>query len=153
MEVLVDRKYKKDKYSIGYCYVNGQQFSNTMEDRDRGLTQSMSEKAIASKKIYGQTAIPTGRYEMRLSYSPKFASRAWAKKYNGMIPEIMDVPGYSGIRIHPGSTAADTLGCILLGKNTKKGMVTSSQDTFHEFMQKHFLPALKRGERVFITIK
>lgn len=143
MKILVDRKWKKENYTIGIIYVDGKQFCNTLEDKDRGLTSSMSLAEIKSKKVYGQTAIPTGTYKVIMSYSQKF------KKY---LPEILDVKGYAGIRIHSGNVAADSLGCLLLGKNTQKGMVTNSRaycSTFNSMLN----DAISRGEKVTIEIK
>ena len=143
MKILVDRKWKKENYTIGIIYVNGKQFCNTLEDKDRGLTSSMSLAEIKSKKVYGQTAIPTGTYKVIMSYSQKF------KKY---LPEILDVKGYAGIRIHSGNVAADSLGCVLLGKNTQKGMVTNSRaycSTFNSMLN----DAISHGEEVTIEIK
>ena len=50
MEIKVDRKWKKEKYTIGRLYIDGEFICNTIEDTDRGLTQSMSEEEIKSKK-------------------------------------------------------------------------------------------------------
>jgi hypothetical protein len=75
MKIKVDRKYKKDTYTIGNLYVDGKWFCNTLEDRDRGLKQTDSLATIQSKKIYGETAIPTGKYRITLDVvSPKYSS-------------------------------------------------------------------------------
>lgn len=136
MELLLKRIAKKQDYTIGKLYINGQFFSNTLEDKDRGLTSSMTEDEISKIKVYGKTAIPTGTYKINMNVvSPKFKNRAWARPYNGKIPRLLNVPGFDGVLIHPGNTSEDSLGCVLVGKNTVKGMVTQSQDTFHELMK------------------
>jgi hypothetical protein len=58
-------------------------------------------------KVQDETAIPAGSYKMRISKSPKFGR---------LLPEILDVPGFSGIRIHKGNTAADSSGCLIIGR-------------------------------------
>lgn len=136
MELLLKRIAKKQDYTIGNLYINGQWFSNTLEDTDRGLTSSMTEDEISKIKVYGKTAIPTGTYKINMNVvSPKFKNRAWARPYNGKIPRLLNVPGFDGVLIHPGNTSENSLGCVLVGKNTIKGMVTQSQDTFHELME------------------
>ena len=87
----------------------------------------MSEKDILSKKIYGETAIPTGIYKINITYSNKFGKRSWAIRFGGKLPLIEDVKGFEGIRIHPGNTNKDTLGCILVGCNKKVGELINSQ--------------------------
>ena len=71
-------------------------FCNTLEDPDRGLDSKMTEPEILSKKIYGETAIPTGTYKLVIDYSNRFKKR---------MPHILNVPGYDGIRLHTGNTA------------------------------------------------
>lgn len=153
MELLLNRKWKKDTYTIGKLYVNEVEFSDTLEDKDRGLASTMSHSEIMQRKVYGETAIPTGTYEVRMSYSSKFASRAWGRRYKGEVPEVLDVIGYSGVRIHPGNTSKDTLGCILLGKNSIKGMVTQSTSYYYKLLDSYLLPAIKKGEKITLTIK
>lgn len=153
MELLVDRKYKKVAYTIGILYVNGKYFSETIEDRDRGLTSGMSETEIKSRKVYGLTAIPTGIYSIKMTYSPKFASKPWAKTQKGKVIQIMNVRGFSGVRIHPGNSAEDTLGCILVGRNLEKGKVLQSAEYYNKLVNDYIVPALSRGEEVRITIK
>ena len=76
MILKVNRKYKKDTYTIGNLYIDGEWFSNTMEDKDRGLSDIMSEGEINSIKVYGETAIPTGKYIIDMdTISPKFRHR------------------------------------------------------------------------------
>ena len=80
IKILVKRIAKKPNYTIGKLFINGVFFANTLENTDRGLTQSMSEDEIKKKKIYGQTAIPTGTYKVDMNtISPKFKNRSWAK--------------------------------------------------------------------------
>ena len=153
MELLVERAWPKATYTIGKFYVDGVRFGESMEDKDRGLLQTMSKDEIAKLKVYGETAIPKGRYEVRMTYSNKFAGKAWAKPTKGLVPELIGVPGYSGVRLHPGSTAEDTLGCILVGKNTKKGMITSSQATYRNLVDNYIVPAISKGDKVYITIR
>lgn len=153
MELLVDRKWKENDYTIGKLYVNGKEFSDTLEDRDRGLKSYMTHCEIANMKVYGQTAIPTGTYEIQMTHSSKFANRTWGKKYGGKVPQLMSVKGYKGVRIHPLNTAKDTLGCIGVGKNTSKGMITNSTAYYYRLLDNYILPALKRKEKILITIK
>ena len=153
MKLKVDRKWKADTYTISAFFINGVRFYETVEDKDRGLSSGMSLADINSKKVYGETAIPTGTYKVILSVSNKFKTRAWAKKYGGLVPELVNVPGFSGVRIHPGNTAADSLGCILPGENKIKGGVTNSTKRYYELMDKYIVPAWSRKEEITITIK
>lgn len=153
MRLTLDRKWKKSTYSVGILYVDGVRFCETIEDRDRGLKQSDAPDWIRAKKVAGETAIPTGTYRVRLDIvSPKYAGVKWYKDFcGGRMPRLMDVPGFDGILIHPGNTALDSWGCILPGKNTKVGQVTSSRDTFSALYKK-MLAAAKKGEEITITI-
>ena len=152
LELKIERRYFKHTYCIGRFFVDGMEFSDVLEDKDRGLSQDMSTVAIYKKKVYGQTAIPTGRYEVRLSVSPKFANREWGKRYGGLVPEILNVPGFDGIRIHPGSNSASTSGCPLVGENRIVGALVNSQRAYYDLMDYYLLPAHQRGQKMFITI-
>ena len=154
MKILVDRKWKKDTYTIGNLYVNGKLFCNTLEDKDRGLKQTDSLAYIKSKKIYGETAIPTGKYVVTLNVtSPKYSAVKWYWNLcKGLMPRLLNVPGFDGILIHPGNTALDSYGCILVGKNTGKGKITQSKDTFAK-LYKELKAAADKGETIEIEIK
>ena len=154
MELLVKRVARRDEYTIGRLYINGVKFSETLEDCDRGLTQDMPLEEIKAKKVYGKTAIPTGTYEIDMNtISPKFQARSWAKPYGGKLPRLLNVPGYEGILIHPFNSAAESLGCIGVGNNSIKGMITDSSRTFMSLMSKYLLPAKVRGEKITISIE
>lgn len=154
MNIRVERKWPKAKYTIGRFYVDGKLICNSLEDTDRGLLSSMSLNYIKTKKVQDETAIPKGTYEVDMfTVSPKFKNRPWAKRYNGIVPRLKGVPGFSGVLIHPGNTAADSTGCILCGKNTAVGKITESQATFYKLMDEYLIPASKRGEKITITIE
>lgn len=123
MKLKLVRKYRKETYTIGKLYVDGVYFCDTIEDKDRGLDDAMGLAEIMIKKRYGETAIPYGTYKVEITYSPK---------YKKLMPEIKNVKGFSGIRIHSGNTAKDTLGCLIIGKNTQVGMVTESRKTYNK---------------------
>lgn len=139
MNIKIIRTAKKNDYTIGHLYINGDYMCDTLEDKDRGLKQTDNIAYIKAKKIFGQTAIPTGIYKVTITYSPKF------KKY---LPLINDVKGFTGIRIHSGNTANDTEGCILVGRNDYKAMVTHSKETLQELMD-----IINCGEDITITIE
>lgn len=154
MELKVKRKAFDKSYTIGDLYIDGNFFSNTIEDFDRGLTQDMPLEEIQAKKVYGKTAIPKGTYEIDMNtVSPKFKDRSWAKPYGGKLPRLIGVKGFEGVLLHVGNTASDSSGCLLVGKNSIKGMVTDSTRTFHTLMSKYLLPAKVQGERITITIE
>ena len=135
MEIKVRRIARRQGYTIGRLYVDGQYFCDTLEDADRGLRQDMPSEKIKKLKVYCQTAIPTGRYPVTLGVvSPRFKDRAWARPYGGKVPRLLNVPGFDGVLIHVGNDASDTSGCILVGRNTVVGKVTDSTATFHALM-------------------
>lgn len=149
MKLLLKRIAKMEKYTIGKLYVDGEYFADTLEDTDRNLTSTMSKDEIVKVKVYGKTAIPTGTYVVDMNtVSPKFGKRSWAQPYEGKVPRLQDVPGYEGVLIHPGNTADDTSGCILVGRNKVKGQVVESQNTFHSLMN-----ILKGDNDITITIE
>lgn len=143
MKILVDRFYKGKDYTVGRLYIDGKYICNTMEDKDRGLTQDMPLDEIKKKKVYGKTAIPTGTYNVVVNNSPKF-------KRN--LPRLQNVPGYDGILIHRGNTHNDSAGCLLCGENKVVGKVINS--TKYEVMITQLLTqAQNRNESITITIK
>lgn len=154
MELLLDRKWKKDKYTIGRLYVDGEFFCNTLEDTDRGLTSDMDIGKIKSIKIQDKTAIPTGAYLIDMdTVSPSFGKKAFYMKIClGKVPRLKDVPGFSGILIHTGNKPEDTSGCILVGMNKATGQVLDSQATFINLYSK-LEAAHKNNETIRITIK
>lgn len=154
MEIVVERKWPKSAYTIGRLYVEDELFANTLEDKDRGLWIYDSLERIKDVKVYGETAIPKGRYKVDMDVlSPKYSQIAWYKRVTkGYMPRLRNVPGFEGILIHPGNGPEDTLGCLLVGKNTVKGRLTQSRDTF-EKLYKLMKAAHDRGEHIYITIK
>ncbi len=139
MEILVKRLYRKSEYTIGAMYIDGVYFCDTVEDTDRGLTQTMTSQQIAVKKVYGKTAIPTGRYRVTLTYSNKFKR---------VLPLVNDVIGFLGIRMHNGVNADSSLGCIIVGENKIKGGVINSRATMERLVAK-----LRGQTEIYITIE
>lgn len=94
-------------------------------------------------KVAGQTAIPAGTYQVVNTYSPRF------KKY---LPLLLNVPGYAGIRIHSGNTAADTEGCLLPGRTLLQDGtgVGESRLAFEALFAK--IKASEEHERIYLTI-
>lgn len=153
MELKLIRKTKTDTYTIGELYINNNLFCSTLEDTDRGLLDSMSLDEIKSKKVYGQTAIPKGTYNITLDVvSPKFKDRSWAKFCEGKLPRLINVKGYEGVLIHVGNRAEDTLGCILVGQNATSGFVNNSTDTFKK-LYSLLQDSKNKGEKLTIKIE
>lgn len=156
MKLTLKRLYLKDSYTIGKLYINDIFFCDTLEDKDRGLTQDMSISEIDKIKVYGETAIPIGTYDMTMSIkSPKFSNfkrYKWAKICDGYIPRLLNVPGFDGILIHVANKATDILGCIAIGENKAKGQVLNSTITFNKLIP-ILKEAFKNNEDVKITIE
>lgn len=115
MKLLLERIAYKETYTIGKLYIDGVYECDTLEDK------------VRDKKIKGITAIPAGTYKIDITYSNRF------KK---IMPLLLDVPGFEGIRIHSGNTSEDTSGCILVGQNKEKGKLINSRMVYEMFMKK-----------------
>ena len=155
MKLLLERKCKKETYSIGKLSINGKLFCETCEDKDRHLDQKMLLSKIKEVKIAAITAIPTGTYNVRMDIiSPKYSLKPWFVKncHGARMPRLENVPGWSGVLIHPGNTAKDSEGCILVGKNDVVGMVTDSKNTFLKLYNKLY-EAYKKGEKIELIIR
>lgn len=136
MKLTLKRIALRPTYTIGKLYIDDVYFCDTIEDTIRDINKN-GKFDNGEKKVYSKTAIPYGTYEITTSIvSPRFKDRVWAKPYGGKIPRLINVPSFDGVLIHPGSSADDTSGCLLVGKNTIVGRLTDSQKTFHALMKK-----------------
>lgn len=141
MELTLKRTQKLEEKTIGELYIDGVKYCDTLEDKARF---TWSGNSLIGTKIFGKTAIPTGRYRVVMAYSNRFKKS---------LPLLLAVPQYTGILIHGGNTEADTEGCILLGKLDPKKQVIYGAKTLgilSKFIEK-IEPACKKG-KVFITI-
>lgn len=145
MKLLVKRKPSEAGATLGELFINGTKFCHTLEDEDRFLEADANNdgKADLDKKIYAKTAIPRGIYEVIITHSNRFKRE---------LPLLVGVPGFEGIRIHPGNTSANTEGCILVGgAPTSKNFIPNSRATFNVLMEK-LERAYERGERIAIEV-
>jgi hypothetical protein len=135
MELTLNRIFLGSSATIGELLINDKHLCDTLEDRVRP----------EGEKVYGKTAIPEGTYEVKLTHSPRF------KK---ILPEILNVPNFSGIRIHTGNSSKDTEGCILVGTwdGEKEDWVGSSKIAFDKLMSL-LEEATNNKEKVTITVK
>lgn len=155
MELILKRIALRNEYTIGKLYVNGEYVCDTIEDTVRDLDKD-GKFANGEVKIPGKTAIPYGRYEITMKVkSPKysnFTKYSWAKKYDGYLPRLLNVPHFDGVLIHVGNSALDSEACVLVGENKVVGKVINSVNTFRRLMDDYLVPAKKRNEKIAITI-
>lgn len=123
--------------TIGRLYLDNAFFCYTLEDTDRFLEKE------PGAKIYGKTAIPRGTYQVIIDFSNRF------KK---LMPRVLDVPGFSGIRIHSGNTAEDTDGCVLVGVAVGKDKLFNSRAAYEKLMLR-MEEALDRGDSIELEVK
>lgn len=157
MEIVLKRLYKKDDYTIGKLYLNGEYFCDTLEDKVRDLNRDGDLNDDGEGKVYGKTAIPYGRYEVTLDVvSPKFSKYGFYKDVcGGKLPRLLNVKHFEGILIHvaDGYKGADLLeGCIGVGRNLIKGGLLYGKETFAKLYQK-LEKADSNNENIWITIE
>ena len=135
MKIEVNRIFKASNYTIGELSVNNNYVCDTLEDKVR----------VDGEKVYAETAIPTGAYTLVLSYSNRF------KK---VMPEILNVPNFSGIRIHCGNSSKDTEGCLLVGKwdGKTENWISDSKNSYNK-LYPLLEEAFNKKENITITIK
>ena len=121
MKLKLIRDTFTENTTIGKLYVDGVYFCETLEDKDRGLDQKLSTAINTALKVYGETCIPYGTYNVIVTPSVRLKRT---------LPLLINVEGFQGIRIHKGNSKKDTLGCIILG--TTRGKDAVYQSTFQE---------------------
>jgi hypothetical protein len=130
------------KSTSGKLFLNEEFQCHTLEDVDRSLRSDMSLEEIQKIKVYGETAIPTGIYRVDIDMSSRF---------HRLLPHILDVKGFEGVRIHPGNKPEDTEGCILVGTISDQNAVLHSRDAFSELFPK-LLDAVSKGDDITLNI-
>ena len=144
MNIYLYRIAKKLTYTIGRMYFADCK-TDSLEDPVRELLDINGDGDFNDEgegKIYGQTAIPAGRYEIKMAMS---------KNFNRLMPYLQDVPGFSYVMIHAGQDERDTSGCILIGENQKPGKLLNSR-AWSDLLNAKLLEAEARGERNYIEI-
>ena len=131
MKLLLERQHGTKEYTMGTLKIDGVLFCDTIEDEER------------KEKIYAKTAIPLGKYRIIINRSNRFKRT---------LPLLVNVPNFEGIRIHAGNTAANTEGCILVGRWLSRGYITKSKDTF-EALFKKLNDAFQHDQDIWIEIK
>lgn len=144
MEIVIVRPMplKTASVSLGEMYIDGKKFSYTLEDKDRELTSKDTLSIIKKIKVLKKTAIPLGTYEIAMTYSVRF------KK---VLPLLLNIPGFTGIRIHNGVTEHHTEGCILVGYNKKSNIEIANSKQASKDLTAMLLKAIKK-EKIFCTI-
>ena len=163
MELVLTRIAKRKAYTIGRLsilkeeneeyrtYTREEYFCDTLEPTVLELKTTVSKESVLRSPAKAESlkpfAIPEGRYAVVITWSPKF--KMW-------LPVLLGGPDFNrlfkGIRIHMGNTAADTAGCILVGRNQLVGQLLESRKWLYELKQK-IVEAKDKGEAVWLTIK
>jgi len=141
METLLKlrRKAFTSVSTIGDLYYGGVYQCKILEDMWRDPDNS--GQLDADEKVYGKTAIPVGTYQLIFNYSTRFKT---------IMPKLLEVPHFRGIRIHAGNREVDTLGCLLIGSSMAKDVVLQSKDAYIELIKKLILDCQEK--RIFIEI-
>lgn len=132
MRMLLTRIQRDPGVTIGKLALDGMWECWTCEDTVRP----------PGEKVFGQTAIPYGIYDVVITHSPHFQRD---------LPLLMNVPGFEGVRIHPGNTPADTEGCILVGQDRLPASIGRSKMAF-EMLYLKIYDALRDGQKVTLEI-
>lgn len=126
MKIAIKRLHKTENSTIGELTIDGKFECYTLEDKERDV------------KIKGETAIPTGTYKVIINQSNRFKR---------LLPLLINVPNFEGVRIHSGNSNHDTEGCILVGMNRSVDYITKSRKAFELLFEK-----MQKAKDITITI-
>jgi hypothetical protein len=142
IEFKLDRRFLAKTYTIGRLWLGDWRICDTLEDKVRDYNKDGDLLDAGETKVFGETAIPYGRYKVIVTYSPKFKRD---------LPLLLNVRHFDAIRIHSGVHELHTLGCILVGENTEKGKLSNGK-----YWEKIITDTIKKfianGDAVFINI-
>lgn len=123
MKLILRRRPSSNGATLGTLTIEGLYQCVTLEDEIREI----EGVPVEEWKIAGKTAIPVGEYELKLTFSNRFQK---------IMPQLMNVPGFEGVRIHPGNTPEDTEGCILVGTKTAGASIVESRNAYAALLAK-----------------
>jgi hypothetical protein len=126
MQITVKRLHKTNTSTIGELLVDGIFQCYTLEDTERPV------------KIKNETAIPKGTYKVIINQSNRFKR---------LLPLLLNVPNFEGVRIHSGNTNHDTEGCILVGQTRGDNYVGQSRKAFEKLFKK-----MQAAKEISLTI-
>lgn len=142
MKLKLKRVYFNDKYTIGKLYICDEYFCDTIEDVNRDLNKDGDLNDPGESKIMHKTAIPCGSYKVVVNLSNRFKR---------LLPLLIDVPHFDGIRIHNGVDETSSSGCIIVGKNTEIGKLTKSREYMNLLTDK-LLSEQSKGMAIAIDV-
>lgn len=148
MEIRINRIRKGKNSTLSEVFVDGVFYNMyILEDLDRDLDDSWTLEEIKKVKVPASTAIPTGRYQIKINYSPRFKRQ---------LPLLYKIKGFAGVRIHSGNTHLHTEGCPLPGNTWKT--VGDDYQVFESRvaaakLQGAIQDALDSGEEVWVTVE
>lgn len=138
MNLTLNRRPSLEHCTISELLVDGQAECFTIED----VVREVPGEAVSKWKVHGETAIPSGTYQVIVNHSERFGRD---------LPLLLNVPGFVGVRIHPGNTSKDTEGCILPGTQVIGESVIESRKAFNALFEK-IQEAIQSGGLVHITV-
>ena len=138
MKLTLHRHASRGGATVGTLAVDGVPLCFTLED----VVREQPGQPVAAWKVQDMTAIPRGTYPVTITYSPHFGD---------FMPLLVGVVGFVGVRIHPGNTADDTEGCILVGLLEADHSIGRSRDAF-AVVGRMIGDAVARREAVTIEI-
>ena len=138
-ELLLKREKRTKQSAIGSLFLNDKFFCFTLEDYDRDANRDGDLDDKGEEKVYGETAIPSGTYKVELSVSTRMKR---------LLPAILNVKGFDGIRMHAGNYAKDSLGCVLVGMQRGDDFVGTSKVAEAKLVEE-----LKKYTVITITIQ
>jgi len=139
MELVLQRNSSLEHATLGRLDIDGDFECHTLED----VVREMPGLSVAQWKIAGESAIPAGRYQVLITRSARFGRD---------LPLLVGVEGFAGVRIHSGNTAADTEGCILVGRKAAGDTVIESRIAFLDLFEQ-IEGAIAAHEEVWIKIR
>lgn len=138
MKLTLRRTKKTSTYTEGRLFIDGIYYCDTIEDVERTLNSE-------ADKVYAQTAIPCGQYAVEVNYSPRFGRT---------MPQVMNVPFFTGIRIHSGTTERSSAGCIIVGKKKSDGQLNGqTTKQIAEDLRSKLIKAQEAGKKITIKIQ
>jgi hypothetical protein len=138
MKMTIGREWSNDICTISALKIDGETAFFTLED----VVREIDGRIVAEWKVPGKTAIPRGTYKVEITYSPRF------KRH---MPELMEVKGFAGVRIHSGNVAQHTEGCILVGMSKGPDCIYESKKAY-EALYDQIAGAIERGESITLEV-